>query len=349
MSRRRRAARSIRAAETELVIQRAMARQREDRYQTMAELRRALEPFLAAHTSESGVASAPRSAQSSRSLLEADARAVSTARPRLLAYSALALVLAIAGVSSTLPAVELVTGKLSFTRAEVALFILGIVGTLLTPTLIWTGRLRRTVWTNHPRVIAPGFVEACCSRVLLRPRDAACASWTTWHAWLPFAYRPDVGRVCRVGTFCNGGALVMAGVTGARLGIERVASGGFARRATPLLSFAGALVCVFVLYAGFVWRSDGVVERVEAERAAAPSPAPPAADAPAVSPPNPEPAPATAVPPGPAASALRQPQPHRRSCAPPRSSWPRLRPRVWTGSCRWPRSTRVTPQCSSRW
>lgn len=294
----------------ELVIQRAMARRREDRYQTMAELRRALEPFLAAHTSESGVASAPRSAQSSRSLLEADARAVSTARPRLLAYSGLALVLAIAGVSSTLPAVELVTGKLSFTRAEVALFILGIVGTLLTPTLIWTGRLRRTVWTNHPRVIA----------LLDSVRGVLFAAVLSYGlATLAVRFLDDVvARLVAVrfiGQDVVRGwpgwnllymvvALVMAGVTGARLGIERVASSGFARRAMPLLSFAGALVCVFVLYAGFVWRSDGVVERVEAERAAAPPPAPPAADAPAVSPPKAETAPATAAPPAAPASAL---------------------------------------------
>jgi hypothetical protein len=104
-------------------------------------------------------------------------------------------------------------------------------------------------------------------------------------------------------------ALVMAGVTGARIGIERVAASGFARRATPLLSFAGALVCVFVLYAGFVWRSDGVVERVErveAERAAQPSGAPPGAGVPEVSPPKPEAAPAPVTPP---ASAVTAPPP----------------------------------------
>jgi serine/threonine protein kinase len=291
----------------ELVIQRAMARRREDRYQTMVELRRALEPFAAAHTSESGVASAPRSAQSSRSLLEADARAVSTARPRLLAYSGLALVLLIAGVSSTLPAVELVTGKLRFTRAEVALFFLGIAGTLLTPTLIWMGRLRHRVWTNHPRVLA----------LLDSVRGVLFAAVLSYGlATLGVRFLDDVvARIVAVrfiGHDVVRGwpgwnllymvvALVMGGVTGARIGIERAASSGFARRVTPLLSLAGAFVCVFVLYAGFVWRSHGVLARVEAERVAAPLTTAPAADAPAPNAaPKPPTAPPVAAPPAPA-------------------------------------------------
>jgi serine/threonine protein kinase len=95
----------------ELVLQRAMSRKREERYQSMTELRRALEPFTAADpaelTEEDGT-SLPK--QSSRSLLEADARAVGTARPRLALYGALAFLLLIAGLGSLLPAVELITG-----------------------------------------------------------------------------------------------------------------------------------------------------------------------------------------------------------------------------------------------
>src|SRR5688572_19715049 len=104
----------------ELVLQRAMARKREERYQSMTELRRALEPFAAAdqlEIVEEGATSRPR--QLSISILEADARAIGTARPRLTFYLALSFVLSIIGVASTLPAVELVTGKLTFTRAEV--------------------------------------------------------------------------------------------------------------------------------------------------------------------------------------------------------------------------------------
>jgi hypothetical protein len=66
-------------------------------------------------------------------------------------------------------------------------------------------------------------------------------------------------------------ALVMSGISGARAGIER-ASSGMLRRATPVLSVAGMLVCLLVLYAGFVWRSNSV-----RAQAASAGPAQPAA------------------------------------------------------------------------
>jgi serine/threonine protein kinase len=249
----------------ELVVQRAMSRRREERYQSMADLRRALEPFALVEGVQMLDPVSVRSAQSSRLRLDIDARTVSTARPRLLMYSALALALLIAGLSSTLPAIELVTGKLNFTKSEAALFLLGVLGTLLTPTLLLVARVRRTVWGNHARVL--GLLESVRGVLL-----AAVLSYGL--AALLVRFLDDV--VARFFTLGMLGqeqargwagwnllflviALLMGAISGARIGIERATSGWLARRATPILSLAGALVSVFILYAGFVWRNHTAV------------------------------------------------------------------------------------------
>jgi len=51
------------------------------------------------------------------------------------------------------PSIELVTGKLRFSRIEIALILLGILGTLLTPALLFFRRIKKTVWGNHARVL----------------------------------------------------------------------------------------------------------------------------------------------------------------------------------------------------
>jgi serine/threonine-protein kinase len=271
----------------ELVVQRAMSRRREERYQTMAELRYALEPFALVPGVEMLDPVSVRAAQSSRTRLDVDARMVSTARPRLLLYSALALALLIAGLSSTLPAIELVTGKLNFTRSEAALFVLGIIGTLLTPTLLLVARVRRTVWGNHARVL--GLLESV--------RGVLLTAVLTYGVAAVFVRFLDdvVARFFTLGFLGHGAArswpgwnllfliiaLLMGAITGTRIGIERASSAWFLRRATPVLSIAGAVVSFFILYAGFLWRSNSVVtaEKVEKPAVVAP-PAPSAAPAP---------------------------------------------------------------------
>ena len=139
-------------ANLELLIQRAMARNPDERYQSMAELGQALDAFAELDPADErspGVAIRP----GSRLMLEAEARDVSTARPRLIGFGVVALLLLIIGLSSTVPSIELVTGKFRFTKVEIALIILGIVGTLLTPSLLFLRRIRKTVWGNHARVL----------------------------------------------------------------------------------------------------------------------------------------------------------------------------------------------------
>jgi hypothetical protein len=301
----------------ELVIQRAMSRRREERYQSMTELRRALEPFTAADQLElapDDVSSRPK--QSSRSLLEADARAVGTARPRLALYGALAFALLIAGLGSLLPAVELITGKLTFTRAEVGLVLLAIAGTLATPTLLLLRRRRKTVWTSHARVmdlletvrgvVLAGILSYGLSALAVRFFDDVVGriSGSTvlegtrgsgWHGWnLLFLVI----------------ALVMAGLTGARIGINRKSGSGLLRKVTPVLTLSGVLVSGLVLYAGFMWRAhEGRAAAMHAKPVVLPQPAPPA-------PPPPEPDVATRL------AALPKPTPAAPPVAPPSAGAP---------------------------
>ena len=275
----------------ELVIQRAMARKREERYQSMADLRRALEPFLAVDELEVLDVDGPTRAvqPSSRSFLEADARAVSTARPRLLSYGLLAFALLIAGLTSTLPAVELVTGKLTFTHSEVALFFAAVIGTLITPTLLLLARMRRTVWGNHAKVLG----------LLHTVRGAVIAGVVSYGlAAITVHFLDDVvGRLLTLRWLGHSAgqawpgwnllflviALVTSGVSGARIGIERATS-GVLRRITPVLSVAGTVVCLFILYAGFLWRSHSPLPQMLRREPPQPTPAqvlpPPAASLP---------------------------------------------------------------------
>jgi hypothetical protein len=75
-------------------------------------------------------------------------------------------------------------------------------------------------------------------------------------------------------------ALVMGGLTGARIGINRKTGSGMLRRVTPILTLSGIFVSGLVLYAGLVWRAED--ERIAAalvKPVVAPKPAPPPAPA----------------------------------------------------------------------
>jgi serine/threonine protein kinase len=138
-------------ANLELVLQHAMARYPEERYQSMAELDQALatfdEPIL---DQDSSVELQMRAQRFSR---EPDAWQVTTARPRLIALGVAAVLLLLVALSSTIPGVELVTGKLNFTKIELVLIISSLIGTLITPIWLFVGHLRKRVWASHVRVL----------------------------------------------------------------------------------------------------------------------------------------------------------------------------------------------------
>lgn len=138
----------------EFIVQRAMARTKQDRYQSMAELRAALENFYERSMTESrGAISQPR-AISSSGVQEPGAENLATARPRLLAYGAALMLLAAFGLSSSLSSIELWTGPVRLSKLEALLLVFGVFGTLLTPASLLLRRLRKTIWNNHGKVLA---------------------------------------------------------------------------------------------------------------------------------------------------------------------------------------------------
>jgi serine/threonine-protein kinase len=137
-------------ANLELVLQRAMSRNPDERYQSMEELDDALSVFTEppANATRVGFHARPRGFH-----LQPDAWDVTTARPRLIAFGTVAVLLLLIGLGSTFPSVELLTGKLHLTRIELTLILSSLVGTLITPIWLFVGYLRKNVWASHVRVL----------------------------------------------------------------------------------------------------------------------------------------------------------------------------------------------------
>jgi serine/threonine protein kinase len=143
----------------ELIIERAMARDPAERYQNMAEFEQALAGFEAeglARPLESLAPPAPSrgepSARRTRHSAESDAD-VHAARPRLVLFVLAAAALMISGAISSIVGVEYAT-HYRFSRMELELLSLGIVGSSLTPALLWVLHVRRRVWENSSRVLS---------------------------------------------------------------------------------------------------------------------------------------------------------------------------------------------------
>jgi serine/threonine protein kinase len=261
----------------ELVIQRAMAKDPADRYQSMAELRAALEPFALSDAFEPGERRGRSSGQrGSRAMLEAEARLVSTSRPRLLVAGFVSLCLLIAGLSSTVSSIELLTGKLSFTNTELALILLGIAGTLLTPGLISIRRFKKTVWINHAKVLELlGTVRAALMTAIVTYGLCAIGVRFLDDVVARFGVSPLLGQGGGAGwpgwnllffliALCAG---LIAGwrwrLSDSEAGVVRVL-------VRPGLFVAMTLVPAIVLYGGLLWRTASASAVAPAEGAAAP-------------------------------------------------------------------------------
>jgi len=139
----------------ELIIERAMAREPADRYPDMA----AFEQALAAFEAESAPrpvdsllppADARKEASARRDLdAAADVRA---ARPRLVLFALAAAILMISAAISAIAGIEYATHH-QFNRTELELLMLAIVGSSLTPALLWVLHVRRRVWESSSRVL----------------------------------------------------------------------------------------------------------------------------------------------------------------------------------------------------
>jgi serine/threonine-protein kinase len=273
----------------ELVIQRAMAKEPEDRYQSMAELRAALEPFALTDAFESSDRRGrPSGQRGSRAMLEAEARLVSTARPRLLVAGFVSLCLLIAGLSSTVASIELLTGKLSFTNTELALILLGIAGTLLTPGLISIRRFKKSVWFNHAKVLELlGTVRIALMTAIVTYGLCAIGVRFLDDVVARFGVSPLLGH--------GGGAgwpgwnllffviALSAGlIAGWRKRLSESDAGVVRVLVRPGLLVAMTAVPALVLYAGLLWRS-GTAVPVSPATTVGPEKVAPAAPAPQAS------------------------------------------------------------------
>jgi len=142
-------------AHLELVIERAMARNPGERYPDMAAFEQALaETDTLARPIESIAPAQPSKQDSSarRTLRESDDD-VHAARPRLVLFVLAAAALMISGAISSISGLEHAT-HYRFSRVELGLLSIGIVGSSLTPALLWVLHVRRKVWDNSSRVLA---------------------------------------------------------------------------------------------------------------------------------------------------------------------------------------------------
>ncbi|MEI9941239.1 MAG: serine/threonine-protein kinase [Pseudomonadota bacterium] len=146
------------APRLELLIERAMARDPAERYQDMAAFEQALTGFESeslARPIESIAPAVPTKQDPSgrrRPREDSDAD-VDAARPRLVLFTLTAAVLMISGAISSIGGIEHAT-HYRFSRVELELLSLAIVGSSLTPALLWVLHVRRRVWENSSRVLA---------------------------------------------------------------------------------------------------------------------------------------------------------------------------------------------------
>jgi serine/threonine protein kinase len=151
----------------ELVIQRAMAKDPKDRYQSMAELERelsAFDPELLSRPSAAPPPSMPPdpsaktivnrpSPRQMRASLEQTQQSVRVARPGLLLFSGLGFAWLVSNVAVAVGGViRLSRGDTSdLSQVEAVLSLLGVTAALVTPLALWIRHLARDVWPSTPK------------------------------------------------------------------------------------------------------------------------------------------------------------------------------------------------------
>lgn len=138
----------------EFIVERAMARNCDERYPNMQAFRSALEGYLAKARAGVNPSTVPMRLPAPSILQEPDDDEIGSARPKLVGYGALLTLLVVLGLTTCVASLEVATGPLNLSRLELVLLFSGILGTLATPALLLLGKVRRTVWTSHAKVFA---------------------------------------------------------------------------------------------------------------------------------------------------------------------------------------------------
>jgi len=248
----------------ELIIERAMARAPSERYQDMPAFEQALSDFETvslARPIESGAPAAPakQDLAAMRTLHESIAD-VNAARPRLVLFALSAAALMISGAISAVSGIEYASHH-RFSRVELELLSLGIVGSALTPALLWVLKVRRTVWENSSRVLS----------LLGQVRAAVIAGVSTYglaflvlHVVDDFAVRlSQDSALPALGASWPGWSLLLpvmalnASITVVWLRRLAVIRSGWRRRlAVTLVASLGLLVLVALVVGGLWWRGS---------------------------------------------------------------------------------------------
>ena len=154
----------------EMVIQKAMAKNPAERFQTMADLDQALLPFdeqaeqidiaprsgvgdrSAAATAKTVLRQSAATVQSAN--MEEATRAVRFARPGLVFFTALGGLWLLAGTLVTVASsIRLIRGGADLTQSEAVISLLGALFALGTPAVLWIRHLGREVWPSTPRAL----------------------------------------------------------------------------------------------------------------------------------------------------------------------------------------------------
>lgn len=137
----------------EFIVEHAMARQVGERYQNMQEFRSALEGYFSKMAVSTMPPTSPIRLPAASLVQEPDDDEIAAARPLLVVYGAALTLLVALGIATSVASVEVYTGRLKLTRLESLLLFFGLAGTLATPALLLLGKVKRTVWTSHAKVL----------------------------------------------------------------------------------------------------------------------------------------------------------------------------------------------------
>ena len=142
----------------ELVIERAMAKNPDDRFPDMAAFEQALDalPSLRGSSDGAGRDRARRAGgeqQALRATVRVRRRRERRAATLAVVAAARPCCLLIAAATIAISGVELATGY-TFGTVELRLILLCIVGSSITPAVLWVLHIRRKIWTSSSRVLA---------------------------------------------------------------------------------------------------------------------------------------------------------------------------------------------------
>jgi serine/threonine protein kinase len=261
----------------ELIVQRAMARVPDERYQTMADLRLALQAYYDRHFAALSATDAPARPAAPSMIKESyDDENVATARPRLLVHGAALTLLAAVGLGTSWSSIELWTGRLHLSKVEALLLTFGVIGTLLTPALLLLRRLKKAIWNSHAKVLA---LLADLRVSVILGLVAFGLSALTLHVLDDVVARFLPSRMLGVadGSGFRGFNLVLFLVGATWTSLSLVRHWGERRPKTRLsevwLVLLGLLLSAGLLYAGLFWRAhtaavNAAVEAAERHRLA---------------------------------------------------------------------------------